>query len=285
MFMRTTVAVMVLLFGAVAPVTLQAQTVSEQSSMTDIARFAEVLKFQPLMDVMAAEGRAGADELQAGLLNGQVGRSWETAIADLYDPLAMYDRIVTLLHAELAQDPVTLAQGTVYFATPTGQKAVALEVEARKALLAPGAEAAAEAGYYGMVSNDSPRIKLLQRLVAANDLIESNVMISLNSNFAFLEGMALASGEAAGTEAEILAEVWAAEPEMREQTEVWIYPYLALAYEPMSDTEVEDYIAFSNSPAGKKLNAAIFRAFDAFVVGTSANLGKAVGKMLIGQDI
>jgi hypothetical protein len=285
MLIRATVSVLMLAFGAGQPCVAKAEATINQTRTEEIARFADLLQFRPLLDVIAQEGIVNADDINVGLLNNEGGGAWEAEISRLYDPKRMFDQIVDLLHAELGQDPETLTSSTVFFASAAGQKVLSLEIEARRALLADGAEAAAEAGYYGMVANTSPRVDALARLVVANDLIEFNVMTALNSNFAFLKGMASVSSEVGLNEPEMLAQVWAGEADAREQTEIWIFPYLALAYAPMSDAELESYITFSNSEAGQKLNAAIFRAFDAFMVGMSAKLGQKVGTLMIGQDI
>jgi hypothetical protein len=87
------------------------------------------------------------------------------------------------------------------------------------------------------------------------------------------------------TEAEMLADVWSQEPDIRAETEGWLYPFLALAYEPLSDADIEAYLAFSESQAGQAMNAALFAAFDKVFSDISRDLGRAVAEMLSGRDI
>ena len=63
------------------------------------------------------------------------------------------------------------------------------------------------------------------------------------------------------------------------------WPYLALAYQPLSDEEMQAYQVFSEAPEGRALNAALFAAFDASFVRISGELGRAVALMVQGQDI
>jgi hypothetical protein len=53
----------------------------------------------------------------------------------------------------------------------------------------------------------------------------------------------------------------------------------------LSDEDLTAYIAFSASPAGQQLNAALFAAFDDVFTPISKALGLAVAKQMQGQDI
>ena len=79
--------------------------------------------------------------------------------------------------------------------------------------------------------------------------------------------------------------LWAQEDQVRQETEDWLWPYLALAYQPLSDEEMQAYQVFSEAPEGRALNAALFAAFDASFVRISGELGRAVALMVQGQDI
>ena len=124
------------------------------------------------------------------------------------------------------------------------------------------------------------------RFAKVNDLIEQNVSGSLNSNLAFFQGMAEAGGPGGDvTEDQMLSEVWAQEPAIRVETEDWLFPYLAMAYGPLSDAEIDGYVAFSTTNPGQKLNQALFTAFDRLFTSVSRNLGLAAGRQLLGEDI
>ena len=55
------------------------------------------------------------------------------------------------------------------------------------------------------------------------------------------------------SEGEILADVWAQEEDTRADTEEWLYGFLLLAYQPLSDDQLDDYVALSASPEGRAL--------------------------------
>ena len=82
----------------------------------------------------------------------------------------------------------------------------------------------------------------------------------------------------------MLAEVWG-ESDVRRDTTEWLFPFLMLAYQPLSDQELDAYIAFSTTPAGQKANRAVFAAFDAMFVQVSKELGQSAGRLMAGQDI
>ena len=94
-----------------------------------------------------------------------------------------------------------------------------------------------------------------------------------------------AAGGAPRDEGEMLAEVWGQEDQVRADTEAWLFPFLALAYQPLSDAELKAYVAFSASPEGQRLNRALFAGFDAVFEAVSADLGRAAGLELRGRDI
>ena len=53
----------------------------------------------------------------------------------------------------------------------------------------------------------------------------------------------------------------------------------------MSHDELQGYIAFSETPAGQRVNAAMFQAYDAVFDQISRDLGRAFGIALQGNDI
>ncbi|MGL5008718.1 MAG: hypothetical protein ACRC6I_02455, partial [Paracoccaceae bacterium] len=137
-----------------------------------------------------------------------------------------------------------------------------------------------------MVADEDPRLEMLQAFVAAGDLVEQNVVGAMNANYAFFQGMAAAGGPAAQmTDEEMLADVWGREAEVRASTQEWLYPYLALAYQPLDDADLAAYTAFWESPAGKHANAAMFAAFDQVFTDISRGLGQAAATQMQGDDI
>ena len=113
-----------------------------------------------------------------------------------------------------------------------------------------------------------------------------NVAGALSGNLAFLTGLDEAGVN--GTrlpQDELLSQVWGQEAQIRDDTQVWLQSYLGLAYDPLTEAELETYIAFWESPAGQRLNAALFLAFDAVFSGVSHDLGRAAGAAMLSQEI
>jgi hypothetical protein len=137
-----------------------------------------------------------------------------------------------------------------------------------------------------MVAARDPRVAQLQALAEVADLVESNVAGSLNASLAFYSGMAEAGGPLAElSEEDILSLVSADEARTRAQTEGWLFPYLTLAYAPLSAEELARFTEFSASPAGQRLNAAMFAAYEQLFTAISHDLGLAAARELAGQDI
>ena len=111
-------------------------------------------------------------------------------------------------------------------------------------------------------------------------------MGAMNANLAFYRGLSESGAfPAEMTEDQMLSDVWAQEPDVRAETTDWLYPFLSLAYQPLSDDQLEAYIAFSETAAGDRLNGALFAAFDKVFTQISYDLGRAAAGQMQGEDI
>ena len=258
-----------------------------RAASADPAALLTTLRIPEMIAVMQDEGIAYGDELEEQLFPGAGGARWDQAVAQVYDEPALLERFQSAFAANLAADPQAVDRIVGFFGTDRGQQILSLEIEARRALLDEAVEEAAAVAVDDMRARDDPRLALLERFATANDLIEQNVSSALNANFAFYRGMSDggAFDDAQMTEADMLADIWSQEPEIRAETEGWLYPFLALAYEPLSDADIEAYLAFSESQAGQAMNAALFAAFDEVFSDISRDLGRAVAEMLSGRDL
>jgi hypothetical protein len=251
-----------------------------------LAALAEALQMGETIDVMRTEGlQYGADLASELFADAGTGR-WTEAVDRIYDPARMQASFFQALEHELAAQDEGLAQMLAFFGSDRGQRIVTLELSARRALLDADVEDAARVMVDQMVAEGDPRMATLRRFAQINDLIESNISGAMNSNYAFYRG--LADGGAFDdvmTEEQILADVWSQEPDIRHDTEDWLFPYLAMAYKPLSDEDLAAYIVFSESVAGQKLNSALFAAFDVMFTAISRDLGRTAALFLSGQDI
>jgi hypothetical protein len=244
----------------------------------------DALGMPEIIEVMREEGVDYGETIRADLLGGQGGAGWTETVAGIYDVESMRREMLEGFEARL--DGVALEPLLAFFESERGQRIVALEVDARRALLSDEVEEAAKAAASDLESEDPDRLALLTDFVEANELVESNVIGALNSNYAFYTG--LAAGDAFDedlSEADILSDVWSQEEAIRNDTEEWVYSFLNLAYDPLSDEDVAAYTALSRTPEGKALNRALFGAFDDLFVDISRRLGEGAAGILAGQDI
>lgn len=275
-------------FGPMSlPVRAEQAGAGQVAALTqDLRALTEAMQIHDVLAIMQAEGQDYGKQLRDEMFPGKGGAEWQATVTRIYDPARMHEEFTARLAKELAVKPGVASAAADFFASETGRKIIGLELEARRALLDPVIEETARKAFEKMEAENSPRLEALRRFAKVNDLIEMNVMGALNANFAFYQGMA--SGGALGgemSEEDMLSEVWSQEEQVRSDAEDWLWPYLALAYQPLSDEELQAYQSFSESPAGRDLNAALFAAFDTSFVRISRELGRATALMVQGQDI
>lgn len=246
---------------------------------------AEALRLPEVVGVLCEEGLVYGDELQTELLSGRGGPRWQAEVTRIYDP----ERLTALMMDRLGDEleGADLAPLIAYFARLGGQRVTDLEIAARRALLDPDTEEAARAALIDLMDAEAPLLAQVDRFIAAGDLIEMNVIGGLNANYEFLMALTQQGAGVIGsmTEDEVLALVWGQEGEIREEVEQWLRAFLAMAYEPLQPAEMEAYIALAESPEGRRLNHAIFVAFDVMFRQVSRELGAAAARMLREQDI
>lgn len=264
----------------------QAEAISPATA-PQIMKLSKTLQIDGILAVMRDEGFDYGKSLEEEMFPGKGGTTWTNAVGQIYDEAAMKAKFEKALVAELgSMDPKSIDVMDAFFASDRGRRILAVEVKARHALLDQDTEDAAKATVEDMANRDDPRLAQIHQFADANDLIEMNVAGALNANLAFFKGMSEAGGfDEKMTEEQMLSNVWAQEPDIRSETETWLYPYLALAYQQLSDDDMQAYLAFSDMAEGKALNAAVFAAFNTLFTDISANLGRAAAKHMHGQDI
>ncbi|AXQ95688.1 DUF2059 domain-containing protein [Cereibacter azotoformans] len=286
---------LVLLLGvAVAPVPLIAQTApvpgpqgeAVVAPAVQVAALEEALRIGDVIAIMREEGLEYGTSLESELFPERGGARWRAVVGLIYDTATMRKRFDTAFEEEIGADTEAIGQMLDFFGSEKGQHILRLEIEARRALLDEAAEEAAKVAVENMSAKNDPRLELLREFAEANDLIELNVAGALNSNLAFYRGLVEgAAFDQPMGEGDMLADVWSQEAEVRRETEEWLFPYLTLAYGPLSDEDLRAYIDFSQSPAGRKLNGATFRAFDVVFSSISRDLGRAAARQMQGEDI
>ncbi|MCF8487501.1 MAG: DUF2059 domain-containing protein [Rhodobacteraceae bacterium] len=270
----------------VAEIAPQGGLLSSVSPADRIVRLSTTMQMGDVMEVMRQEGLDYGKTLETDLFPGRGGERWLAIVADIYDPVQMRARFDAALTQELSGADTDLSAIEAFFGSDQGQRILRLEIEARRALLDQSIEDAAKVRWENLQSKGTARVDQLRRFAEVNDLIESNVMGALNANLGFYRGLATSGSFAKEmTEADMLRDVWSQEATIRGETEDWLFPFLSLAYDPLPDTDMDAYTAFSETPPGQRINTALFVAFDSVFTKISFDLGVAAATQMQGDDI
>jgi hypothetical protein len=266
---------------------LGAGPISAQSA-PDLRALGDALQMDTTLAIMQQEAVANAMDIAPALLGAGDHSAWRSTITQIFDPKSARDLFDAGLGTSTlsAQD---VAQVIAFFQSPLGAQILTLENQARSQLLDQATEAAAQENWQALQNSPLPaqavRVQALRDIVRLNDLLSANVAAALNGNLAFYEGLSQAGALAGMTPADMLADVMAQEEQLRADTEDWLFPFLALAYAPLSADDLQAYLAFTQTPAAKALNSALFAAFDAMGSAQSRAMGLAAGQLMAGQDI
>lgn len=241
----------------------------------------DAIRIDDILDILSAESAVQGRDLDQTMMQGDGGAGWARVVAAIHDPGPWASRLRTTVNDNL---PERYLEPILNFMTSDqGVRIVELEISARRAMLDATIEDASRARLAQLEAEDAPILDQITRFIDANDLIESNVVGALNANVAFFEG--LQDGVDGPPQGDYLSDVWSQEPEIRKSTRDWLYAFLSMAYTPLSDGDMEAYIAFSESPAGQAFNTAVFAAFDQMFIETSRATGLALGRMMSAEDI
>ena len=273
------------LFAPVAAVAILIAGPARAAS-DEIAALEAALQLPDVFAVMSQEGHAYGVQLEADMFPGSGGAAWSAAVARIYAVDRILPQFSEEFEAELVRSEADTAAMLEFFTSDLGQRVTTLEISARRALLDEAVEDASRLKYDEMRATGDPQVALVEEFVSVNGLIEANVSGAMNANYAFYQG--LDDAGALGpemSEDDIIGEIWSQEDVIRDETDIWIHSYLVMAYAPLSEAEMRDYIAFSQSEAGRDLNAALFAGFDAVFVDVSRQLGRAAGRILAGRDL
>lgn len=242
----------------------------------------DALGIPQVIAVMQDEGIAYGADLAKDLIPGGSNQNWDATVERIYSVPKMEASVREGFREALGEtdlDPLL-----AFFRTERGQRIVALEISARRALVDEDVEEQARAVFRDLEGSGDARLRLLDEFVEVNDLIEANVVGALNSSYQFYRG--LADGGAADiSEDRIVSDVWAQEEETRLETREWLYGYLLMAYGPLKPEVIEEYIALSRTEAGAAMNRALFAGFDDMYADISYALGLAAARQMQGQDL
>lgn len=248
----------------------------------DMSALMDALRIRDTVEIMREEGVLYGDDLAEEMLSGTESKSWRAVVSRIYDTEKMYASVERGFEEELAD--ADLAPMLDFFRSDLGREIVDLELSAREAFIDPDTEDAARGRYDEARNNDTRLARQIETMIDDGDLVEFNVTGALNSNLMFYRGLS-DGGAFEMTEEEILADVWAQEGEVREDTVSWMGAFLLMAYTPLEPEEVDAYISFYRTPSGRELNRAMFGAFDGMYEDISYLLGQTVASHMQSQEL
>lgn len=242
----------------------------------------DVMKMPEAVNILRAEGLEYAEGLNADMLAGQGGPAWQAQVDAIYDP----DRMVETVRAQM-EEAVTgpaLEETIAFYGSDLGTKIIELENTARAAMSDPDVEATARAKYAELQGSDAARLAQIGTLIESGNMLDRNITSAMNANYHFMRG--LADGNAVEmSEEDILSDVATQQEQIAEDTESWLFGFMLLAYSPLSDAELDSYIAFSQSSAGRAMNRGLFDGFGAAYVEISYALGQAIAVNMVQEEL
>lgn len=239
----------------------------------------DALGLPEMLEIIHSEGLEYGETLGQEMLDGKAGAGWQENVADIYD-IHRNSKFVFDEFSD-ALDPKHMDAMLDFFQSPVGIKIVALEVAARRALLDDDLSDENDAHVANLREQGTPKMAQLTEFIQVNDLLEINVVGSLNSNFEFFKGLVDGGAyEQPLSEDKILQEVWAQEASIRADTEIWLYGFLSLAYSPLDEGEMQAYVDFSRTKSGQHLNSVLFSVFNQMFDQVSYALGRSAAQVM-----
>jgi hypothetical protein len=251
------------------------------------ARLWQVLRLDEMMLVLQDEAQNQGDEMAEMLFEHGSDPGWRKRVAAIHDPARLSGLLHAALTGALKDEPAEITQTALDFLeTPLGRQVVELELQARRAIIDQDTEDGAIAAFQHALDIEAPRLTTINRLIEDADLMEPTIAAALNEALAFSTGFGAEGGFTMPmTDAEMLEETWAQEPEIRAMIEEWLPAYLMLAYSPLSDEDLAQYATFATSEAGKGLSAAVNGAYEQVYTAISREMGAAAALHIAGRQL
>lgn len=266
--------------AALTPPQASAEPAFDQVALT------EAYQLEALFEIVAQEGRDDAADIGADVIGDDASAAWERAMARLYDPERLLEVFLSELDREATRQANAFDAAIAFARSAPGAQMVQLEVDARAAMLDPDIEQMARDRLAEARSEDEPTLEFVDARIDANDLIESNVSLGLNSALSYFVGFAQTAPDALQPQADrMMSDVWQTEGAIRAEITDWLRAYFLLAYAPLDADARDAVLEHAASPEGVAFNTAMFNAFDRLFSGLSQALGAEVGRALASSDL
>ncbi|MBT3140315.1 hypothetical protein DS909_14900 [Phaeobacter gallaeciensis] len=249
-----------------------------QNTVDDLSR---ALRLKDVVSILRDEGIQYGKTLNDELLDGTGGAFVDQKVDEIYSS----DRMESVLRHALA-DSMTqkdIEEAVLFFETPLGQTIISLENSARRVYSDPTVEDIAKTQYQKM-DRSKPLYGLIEEYIATNDLIGQNVDSAIRADYEFFRGISQGQGVRQDDQA-VLSDLWAQKDVTRQETRDWLFGFLLLAFQPLSDREMQENLEFSKTDAGRALNSALFVGFEQMYNEISFELGLVIGRSMVAQDL
>ena len=266
--------------GALSAALLMSGAAAAQDS--DRERLIELMRIGDTVEVMRKEGLRYGAEIGAEMLPDIPNDDWERTVSRIYDAEKM-EAVITQ-GFETALEGEALGPLVDFFESELGAEIVELEISAREAFLDEETEVAAMDAFEMARGDETELYQQVETIIADSDLVEYNVMGAMNANLMFYRGLADGGAIDLG-ESDMLADVWAQEPDIRAESEAWLGSFLMMAYRPLDADELEAYAELYRTPEGRVLNTAVFNAYDRMYDEISYLLGQAVAEQMRSEEL
>ena len=116
------------------------------------------------------------------------------------------------------------------------------------------------------------------------ELVEQNLKGAFASQYGFLTELSKAT-DINLSQDQILSLLSGSEEDLRKEVTDWLMGYSYMAYQPLSDDDLQLYLDFLATTSGKALNGALFNVFNALSVKTSSALGELIALLREARDL
>ena len=236
-------------------------------------------------EVVAVMRQEGLDEAEATAeiyLKNSVRNNFDGAVDALYAEASIKGQLLNGLRAALSESDAELA--LEFYRTPLGMLVGKLETTGRVAISNDAVEEMAISIAQKALQAKDERAELLQSAADEMGLTEYNLSGAFAARYAFLSGLSEAD-ELGISQDQIIELIAADEDSLRAEIDQWVLGFVFMAYRPLSDTELSDYLAFQMSSIGKALNQALFESFNAVSIPNAGQLGKLLATALQARDL
>lgn len=196
------------------------------------------------------------------------------AFSNAYAPQTLAAGIAAELPAQLK--PADARAALAWFQSDLGRKITGLEDAASKTVSDSTAMEQAQELYQRLSPRRGERY---ERLAKASEVAESSAQLLINTSTGTAYGVAATAAAGAPPDIEeIRRELSRNRDEMIATLRIQFNVLFAAAYQPLPETELDQYIAFVESPAGAAFHKAMAVAIDRTMIKAAKEAGRQIGE-------